>query len=119
PFPGPDPPGAKRCSHCNVTTTVWRRSPVTLEPLCNACGLYLQQRHKPRPKELIDADKEVTDDEIDDVHYTGPICSHCQSRKTSVWRRDKSGTRLCNACGVYARLRGKARPLHLRKNKIR
>jgi hypothetical protein len=36
-----------------------------------------------------------------------------------VWRRSKTGARLCNACGVYARLRGRDRPLTLRRNKIK
>jgi GATA-binding protein 2 len=49
----------------------------------------------------------------------GPECSHCHTHKTSVWRRSKTGAKLCNACGVYARLRGRDRPLELRKNKIK
>ncbi|KIY46386.1 GATA transcription factor, partial [Fistulina hepatica ATCC 64428] len=107
----------KRCSHCNTTSTpYWRREPTTLLPLCNACGLYMQQRHKPRPQELIDADFQ-TDEPAGEEE--GPQCSHCQTRRTCVWRRSKAGTRLCNACGVYARLRGKDRPLHLKGNKIR
>jgi hypothetical protein len=36
-----------------------------------------------------------------------------------VWRRSKTGAQVCNACGVYARLRGKERPLSLRRNKIK
>lgn len=40
-------------------------------------------------------------------------------RCSSVWRRGKDGTQVCNACGVYSRLRGKERPLALKKNKIR
>ncbi|KAJ7908125.1 hypothetical protein B0H13DRAFT_2017423 [Mycena leptocephala] len=48
-----------------------------------------------------------------------PECSHCHTHRTSVWRRSKTGAKLCNACGVYARLRGRDRPLSLRRNKIR
>ncbi|KAJ7642945.1 hypothetical protein DFH06DRAFT_999333, partial [Mycena polygramma] len=103
------------CSHCNSTSTpLWRRDPATRRPLCNACGLYLQQRNKQRPTALIAADQSDDDDdaEVD-------LCSHCHTHRTSVWRRSKSGARLCNACGVYARLRGRDRPLSLRRNKIR
>ncbi|KAF7354181.1 Gata zinc finger domain-containing protein [Mycena venus] len=116
-------PSLKRCSHCSATVTpLWRRNPATRLPLCNACGLYLQQRHKLRPLALIAADQE--DDEADesDEHGAdagGPECSHCHTRKTSVWRRSKTGAKLCNACGVYARLRGRDRPLSLKRNKIK
>ncbi|KAK7033713.1 GATA zinc finger domain-containing protein [Favolaschia claudopus] len=123
PLPGPDgAPGKKSCFHCHVTSTpLWRRDPATQRPLCNACGLYLQQRNKLRPQELIDAD--IDDDDgtpqVPDEEYTGPRCSHCNTRQTSVWRRSKTGAQVCNACGVYARLRGKERPLSLRRNKIK
>ncbi|KAJ7169245.1 hypothetical protein C8R43DRAFT_121024 [Mycena crocata] len=111
----------KSCFHCLATTTpLWRREPSTQRLLCNACGLYLQQRNKLRPKALIEAD--IDDDEtahIPDEEYTGRKCSHCLTRRTSVWRRSKTGAQVCNACGVYARLRGRERPLSLRRNKIR
>ncbi|KAJ7351466.1 GATA zinc finger-domain-containing protein [Mycena albidolilacea] len=111
----------KSCVHCHVTSTpLWRRDPSTQKTLCNACGVYLQQRGRPRPQELIDAD--IDDDEtlqIPDAEYTGPKCSHCSTRQTSVWRRSKTGAQVCNACGVYSRLRGKDRPLSLKRNKIR
>lgn len=113
--------GTKKCSHCQATTTpLWRRDPSTFKPLCNACGLYLQQRNRLRPQVLIDADADDgnTTDESD-VNYVGPECSHCRTHHTSVWRRSKTGAQLCNACGVYLRLRGKPRPLHLKKNKIK
>jgi hypothetical protein len=110
----------KTCSHCHATSTpLWRRDPSTMKPLCNACGLYLQQRNKLRPQELIDADDDGSSSEESDANYLGPECSHCRTHRTSVWRRSKSGDQLCNACGVYARLRGKPRPLSLKKNKIR
>lgn len=110
----------KICSHCHATSTpLWRRDPSTMKPLCNACGLYLQQRNKLRPQELIDADDDGSSSEESDANYLGPECSHCRTHRTSVWRRSKSGDQLCNACGVYARLRGKPRPLSLKRNKIR
>ncbi|KAJ7909798.1 hypothetical protein B0H13DRAFT_1616252 [Mycena leptocephala] len=112
----------KRCSHCAATSTpLWRRNPATRQLLCNACGLYLQQRKKLRPLALIAADLEVECEEQPDpsADAEGPECSHCHSRKTSVWRRSKTGARLCNACGVYLRLRGRDRPLALRRNKIK
>ncbi|KAJ7153913.1 hypothetical protein C8R43DRAFT_1126586 [Mycena crocata] len=111
----------KTCSHCAATSTpLWRRDPATHRPLCNACGLYLQQRNKMRPAALIAADQREDDgDGESGVAPGAPECSHCHTHRTSVWRRSKTGAKLCNACGVYARLRGRDRPLSLRRNKIR
>ncbi|KAJ7586070.1 hypothetical protein C8J56DRAFT_860567 [Mycena floridula] len=111
----------KTCAHCGATSTpLWRREPVTLRPLCNACGLYLQQRGRLRPQELIDADNdEDSGDEGAGGDGTRPECSHCHTHHTSVWRRTKTGEQICNACGVYSRLKGVERPLSLKKNKIK
>lgn len=107
----------KQCSHCGVKQTpLWRRDPSNFQLLCNACGLFYKQRHMHRPKVLIEADQE---DDAGDDDPDAPTCSHCGTHRTSVWRRGKDGTQVCNACGVYSRLRGKERPLALKKNKIR
>ncbi|KAH0588261.1 hypothetical protein H2248_006969 [Termitomyces sp. 'cryptogamus'] len=112
-------PTRKSCSHCHATSTpLWRREPNTLKPLCNACGLYLSQRNKYRPQELIDADA-ADDSDTSDSDASGPECTHCHTHHTSVWRRSKTGAQLCNACGVYYRLRGKDRPLSLKRKKIK
>ncbi|KAJ7234160.1 hypothetical protein C8J57DRAFT_1195519 [Mycena rebaudengoi] len=118
--PSPSPSSSpllehKQCSHCAATQTpLWRRNPATHLLLCNACGLYLQQRAKMRPLALILADQ--PDDPHAEALFSpdAPQCSHCHTRRTSVWRRGKKGEKLCNACGVYARLRGRDRPLALR-----
>ncbi|KAJ7484944.1 hypothetical protein B0H11DRAFT_1722795 [Mycena galericulata] len=111
---------AKICFHCHVTSTpLWRHEPLTRRTLCNACGLYLLQRKMMRPQALIDADIDDDTPRIPDEEYTGPRCSHCLTRRTSVWRRAKTGAQLCNACGVYSRLRGRDRPLSLAGNKVK
>ncbi|KAJ7062588.1 hypothetical protein C8F01DRAFT_985967 [Mycena amicta] len=115
----------KSCSHCAATTTpLWRRHPETHLPLCNACGLYLTQRGSLRPNVLIEADASPSDDAPSSNDHDGDpalTCSHCGTHRTSVWRRSATGERVCNACGVYARLRGRERPLKLRmrKGKVR
>ncbi|KAJ7917778.1 hypothetical protein B0H13DRAFT_1608029 [Mycena leptocephala] len=109
----------KQCYNCGRTSTpLWRRDPSTQRTLCNACGLYLQQRHHQRPQALIDAD-EVEGSEESFGAPDGPECSHCHTRQTSVWRRNKDGDQVCNACGVYQRLRGKERSLTSSKSKIK
>ncbi|KAJ7613574.1 hypothetical protein FB45DRAFT_724226, partial [Roridomyces roridus] len=110
----------KQCRNCGtLNTPLWRRDPSTHEPLCNACGLYRGQRRASRPQELIQAERDQYDISEGSSSSTadGPECSHCHTRQTSVWRRDKEGNQLCNACGVYQRLRGVPRPLELRRNK--
>ncbi|KAJ6597871.1 hypothetical protein B0H10DRAFT_1826877, partial [Mycena sp. CBHHK59/15] len=100
-----------------ASTPLWRRNPTHHKRLCNACGLYLQQRGELGPPALIAADQEESDDD-DDFPPGAPECSHCHTRRTSSWRRGADGERLCNACGVYSRLRGKDRPLALMRKRI-
>ena len=51
----------------------------------------------PTLRELIDADDDS--DVVREANYSGPECSHCHTRTTSVWRRNKVGAQVCNACG--------------------
>ncbi|KAJ7483277.1 hypothetical protein FB451DRAFT_1029580, partial [Mycena latifolia] len=46
-------------------------------------------------------------------------CSHCHTRQTSVWRRNKEGDQVCNECGIYQRLHGKKRSLSLKGTNIK
>ncbi len=50
---------------------------------------------------------------------SGSVCSNCSTTKTSMWRRDKSGALVCNACGLYIKLYGINRPINMRKDTIR
>ncbi|KAJ6484068.1 hypothetical protein C8R45DRAFT_296313 [Mycena sanguinolenta] len=117
--PMPDPgTSVKQCSNCGrLSTPLWRRDSNTGRTLCNACGLYQQHRNEPRPKTLIDADNEEDDEEP--IIGNGPQCSHCGTRKTSVWRRNKDGEQVCNACGVYYRVNGRERPLSMKPSKVK
>ncbi|KAG1467235.1 hypothetical protein G6F56_004521 [Rhizopus delemar] len=46
-------------------------------------------------------------------------CSHCETSKTSLWRRSPKGEILCNACGLYLKLHGIIRPLSLKSDVIK
>jgi GATA-binding protein 2 len=106
----------QQCSNCGKTSTpLWGRDPLTLLTLCNVCGLYLQQHHEQRPQALFDA---ADDDEGSEGSFgapEGPECSPCHTLQTSVWRRNKNGDQVYNACGVFERLHGTERPLSLKK----
>ena len=43
-----------------------------------------------------------------------PICTHCQSTKSPLWRRGSRQEVLCNACGLYWKHHGTYRPLSLK-----
>eukprot|EP00093_Oithona_nana_P013845 13845.XXX_188608_189796_1 [CDS] Oithona nana genome sequencing. len=47
-----------------------------------------------------------------------PSCANCQTHKTSLWRRNKDGSPVCNACGLYFKLHGCQRPITMRKDKV-
>ncbi|KAK7045209.1 GATA zinc finger domain-containing protein [Favolaschia claudopus] len=116
----PDPgTSIKQCYNCGkLSTPLWRRDPVTQRTLCNACGLYQQQRREPRPQALIDADEGGQVPNLMEM-MDGPRCTHCGTFKTSVWRRNKEGEQICNACGVYLRVNGRERPLTLPQSKVK
>ena len=44
------------------------------------------------------------------------VCSQCGTGETSLWRRDASGKPLCNACKLYFKVHGTARPQSWRRD---
>ncbi|KAJ3007221.1 hypothetical protein HKX48_009243 [Thoreauomyces humboldtii] len=54
------------------------------------------------------------------THSNPPsICSNCATDKTPLWRRDRFGEPLCNACGLFYRLHGVDRPVSMKKDVVR
>ncbi|KAJ1564444.1 hypothetical protein HK096_007951 [Nowakowskiella sp. JEL0078] len=47
------------------------------------------------------------------------ICSNCGTTNTSLWRRDKAGEPLCNACGLFFKLHGVMRPISMKSDVVR
>ncbi|KAJ2084388.1 GATA type transcriptional activator of nitrogen-regulated proteins [Coemansia sp. RSA 988] len=48
-----------------------------------------------------------------------PHCFNCNAENTPLWRRDPEDNIICNACGLYYKLHGKARPVSMRRPAIK
>ncbi|CAG8446317.1 5656_t:CDS:2 [Ambispora gerdemannii] len=45
-------------------------------------------------------------------------CNNCGQTQTPLWRKNERGQPLCNACGLYAKMHNRDRPIAMRKSKI-
>ncbi|KAK3839944.1 MAG: GATA zinc finger-domain-containing protein, partial [Linnemannia gamsii] len=107
------------CFNCNVTQTpLWRRTPDRRHSLCNACGLYYKQygAHRPLNALLRPAEQKITPPLM--TAKQGIECANCSQTQTPLWRKNDAGEPICNACGLYAKLHKRARPVTMRKSKI-
>ncbi|KAJ7575653.1 hypothetical protein C8J56DRAFT_1032411 [Mycena floridula] len=116
------PGGVKaECLNCGAThTPLWRRG-LNDELNCNACGLYCKLHKRPRPKKIrsINGDgrnQNVPQPETIDVTAR---CYNCHTTTTPLWRKDDEGKTVCNACGLYYKLHGSARPISMKSDVIR
>ncbi|ESO01475.1 hypothetical protein HELRODRAFT_93034, partial [Helobdella robusta] len=49
---------------------------------------------------------------------SGLKCANCQTNLTTLWRRNKNGEPVCNACGLYYKLHNISRPITMKKDGI-
>ncbi|KAF9449688.1 hypothetical protein P691DRAFT_790635 [Macrolepiota fuliginosa MF-IS2] len=119
------PGGVKaECSNCGAThTPLWRRG-LNDELNCNACGLYCKLHKRPRPKSMRNSHGEgrtqatPRQDPVDVMAQTAQ-CYNCHTTATPLWRKDDEGKTVCNACGLYYKLHGSARPISMKSDVIR
>ncbi|PPQ68436.1 hypothetical protein CVT25_007829 [Psilocybe cyanescens] len=123
------PGGVKaECSNCGAThTPLWRRG-LNDELNCNACGLYCKLHKRPRPKSMRNSHHSETRasatprQETVDVMVRPSVaaqCYNCHTTATPLWRKDDEGKTVCNACGLYYKLHGSARPISMKSDVIR
>ncbi|KAJ7873480.1 hypothetical protein B0H14DRAFT_2344147 [Mycena olivaceomarginata] len=117
------PGGVKaECSNCGAThTPLWRRG-LNDELNCNACGLYCKLHKRPRPKTMRNTGgggegrgQSVRAEAVDVMAQ----CYNCHTTATPLWRKDDEGKTVCNACGLYYKLHGSARPISMKSDVIR
>ncbi|KAI9507942.1 hypothetical protein F5148DRAFT_980619 [Russula earlei] len=116
------PGGVKaECSNCGAThTPLWRRG-LNDELNCNACGLYCKLHKRPRPKSMRNNHGEGRSQAAPRQESSDIIaqCYNCHTTATPLWRKDDEGKTVCNACGLYFKLHGSARPISMKSDVIR
>ncbi|KZT21346.1 hypothetical protein NEOLEDRAFT_1073641 [Neolentinus lepideus HHB14362 ss-1] len=116
------PGGVKaECSNCGAThTPLWRRG-LNDELNCNACGLYCKLHKRPRPKGMRNNHGEGRSQAAprQDAQEIIAQCYNCHTTATPLWRKDDEGKTVCNACGLYYKLHGSARPISMKSDVIR
>lgn len=75
----------------------------------SSSGLHKKNRNPHATQLPGNGQRKATKEEAGEGH-SGPICSHCGSITTPLWRRGPDDELLCNACGLYLKLHSKPRP---------
>ncbi|KAJ1796801.1 GATA type transcriptional activator of nitrogen-regulated proteins [Coemansia sp. RSA 2399] len=108
--------GCAPTSSCNDSSTEATMDDVEQVPRpanCNPPELQYLPKTQHRPKQ-----RRITPKQQISLGMT-PKCFNCSADKTPLWRRDPQDNIICNACGLYYKLHGKARPVSMKRAAIR
>ncbi|GBC04069.1 hypothetical protein RclHR1_00550014 [Rhizophagus clarus] len=99
-------------SSINLTSEDENYSDVKSE--CSECTAQTKKRRRRKPKATLNSSTYSRKNK----HMTrsGEIycCSNCGTKETPAWRRDLRGIALlCNACGLYLKVKGHNRPVEV------
>ncbi|KAJ7145566.1 hypothetical protein C8R44DRAFT_271 [Mycena epipterygia] len=97
-----------QCSNCPASIRRVRGNPNNTT-LCKACSIYLEARDSGRLLRSATAIERP---------QAQRHCSNCHTTATSVWRRDHAYNTLCNACGLFLKAHGCARPVSLNSDLV-
>ncbi|KAF8961654.1 hypothetical protein BDZ97DRAFT_1905490 [Flammula alnicola] len=121
------PGGVKaECSNCGAThTPLWRRGlndELNATPVAFTASWF---HKRPRPKSMRNShgaegrtSQVAPRPETVDVMVAAQ-CYNCHTTATPLWRKDDEGKTVCNACGLYYKLHGSARPISMKSDVIR
>jgi hypothetical protein len=88
---------------------------IAIDKLSIAVHLVLNSTSSPQFKMAASLPESTTNS----LPFQQPVCQNCQTSTTPLWRRDEQGSVLCNACGLFLKLHGRARPISLKTDVIK
>ncbi|CAG8640416.1 1857_t:CDS:2, partial [Paraglomus occultum] len=80
-----------------------------------AVAVQLNTAPSPQPTQI---QSSIPVDPVTIVTESAVQCINCGQTQTPLWRKNEKGQPLCNACGLYAKMHNRDRPLAMRKSKI-
>ncbi|KAL0092457.1 hypothetical protein J3Q64DRAFT_1719043 [Phycomyces blakesleeanus] len=80
-----------------------------------------QEEDLPETQQEKSSDRYQECQSSDPALWSLPIiqCFNCHTRTTPLWRRDKDGNTICNACGLYYKLHSVQRPIAMKRTTIK
>lgn len=99
------------------TTPVPSSTPATGSTKKSANPITKKSKTTKAKSKLTSPDKKLKQN---DENADSPVsCTNCHTKTTPLWRRNREGHPLCNACGLFLKLHGVVRPLSLKTDVIK
>lgn len=85
----------------------------------NGDGPVKEEKRENETRHLTDSPPSTNGATLAHPGGSPPVCQNCGTSTTPLWRRNELGATLCNACGLFLKLHGRARPLNLKTDTIK